>query len=266
MTKSHSSRHIQALMASLIAALGLLLLSVVAWAAPEAIGTLAEARGRVELNGTPATTGAELRLGMRVVTRTDSQATLKFLDGQTINLDPESVFWVKNYRYAKDKPKDNRSSTALIKGGMRFISGAMSKESPQAIRIDTPVATIGVRGTEFTMTVGSDGLYLHVISGAVMVTAAGQTVIATTGQIVTVDNSGNPPTVAPLVTTTGAATSPTVAASVGGTPAAASATAKAAATTTPGVSSTAAAAAAAVAGGAAALIHQANQDDPAASP
>ena len=266
MTKSLPARHFQALMAGLIAALGLLL-SLVAWAAPEAIGTLTEARGRVELNGTPATTGAELRLGMRVVTGTDSQATLKFLDGQTIHLDPESVFWIKNYRYTKDKPKDNRSTTELLKGGMRFISGAMSKESPKAIRVDTPVATIGIRGTEFTVNL-DNGLYLHVISGAVTVTAAGQTVTAIAGQVVTVDKAGNPPTLgpAPLPTGSAAPSATATTATTGGTPAATSVTAKAAATT-PGISSTAAAAtAAAVAGGAAALIHHANQDDPDASP
>ncbi|QQS54089.1 MAG: FecR domain-containing protein [Candidatus Competibacteraceae bacterium] len=251
MTKSHSTRHIQALMTSLAALLGLLL-SVVAWAAPEAIGTLAEAQGRVEINGVPTPAGAELRLGMRVVTGTDSQATLKFLDGQTINLDPETVFWIKNYRYAKDKPKNNRSSTALVKGGMRFISGAMSKESPQAIRIDTPVATIGIRGTEFTMTVGSDGLYLHVISGAVMVTAAGQTVTATAGQVVTVDSAGNPPSVGaapPILGSTATSTSAAVT------------------TATIFTEKTAAiAAAVAAAVGTTIVVQQNNQDDQDASP
>ena len=249
-------------LANLVALLGLLLLSTVAWTAPEAIGTLAEAQGRVEINGTPMSAGAELRLGMRVVTGADGRAVLKFLDGQTIHLDPESVFWIKNYRYTKDKPKDNRSTTELLKGGMRFISGAMSKESPKAIRVDTPVATIGIRGTEFTANL-DNGLYLHVISGAVTVTAAGQTVTALAGQVVTVDKAGNPPSVGPAPLPSGSAAP---SATTGGTPAATSVTAKAAATT-PGISSTAAAAtAAAVAGGAAALIHHANQDDPDASP
>ena len=50
---------------------------------------------------------------MRVVTGTDSQATLKFLDGQTIHLDPESVFWIRTTA-TKDKPVDNRSTTELL--------------------------------------------------------------------------------------------------------------------------------------------------------
>ena len=61
-----------------------LLLSVATLAAPEAVGTLAESRGKVEINGAAVTPGAELRLGMRVATGSSSQAVLKFADGQTV--------------------------------------------------------------------------------------------------------------------------------------------------------------------------------------
>ncbi|HMR03522.1 MAG TPA: FecR family protein, partial [Candidatus Competibacter phosphatis] len=194
MTKPYPPRYCTPL-TNLVALLGLLLLSTVAWTAPEAIGTLAEAQGRVEINGAPTSAGAELRLGMRVVTGADGRAVLKFLDGQTVNLNPSSVFWIKNYRYAKDKPQDNRSSLELLKGGMRFISGAMSKESPEAIRIDTPVATLGIRGTEFTAVLGSLCLMVH--SGAVVVTAAGKTLVANANQIVFVADANTPPRLVP---------------------------------------------------------------------
>ena len=121
MTQSIPTRRFPARMASLIImALGFLF-NISAWAAPEAVGTLSEAQGRVEINGTPASTGAELRLGMRVVTKADGEATLQFLDDQIIHLDPNSVYWIKNYRYDPDKPKENRSNAELLKGGMRFI-------------------------------------------------------------------------------------------------------------------------------------------------
>ena len=297
MTKPYPPRYCTPL-TNLVALLGLLLLSTVAWAAPEAIGTLAEAQGQVEINGVPTSAGAELRLGMRVVTGADGRAVLKFLDGQTVNLNPSSVFWIKNYRYAKDKPQDNRSSLELLKGGMRFISGAMSKESPEAIRIDTPVATLGIRGTEFTVALGSLCLMVH--SGAVAVTAAGKTLVANASQIVFVADANTPPRLVPapelrapcappreaggaappaaviagcacrsLLTTAatgaGATSSTTAGTGVGaGTGAGTGAGAGAAAG---GISSTTTAAvAAAVAGGAAALIHHANQDDLDASP
>ena len=168
-----------------------LLLSVAALAAPEAIGTLAESRGKVEINGAAVTPGAELRLGMRVATGSSSQAVLKFADGQTVVVGPESVFWIKNYRYAGNKPQENRFSSELVQGGMRFISGALAKETPQAVEIDTPVATIGVRGTDFTAVLGS--LCLMVREGRVVVTSGGQSIVAEPGQILFVQNKLTPP-------------------------------------------------------------------------
>lgn len=269
-----------------LAALLGLLLSAVAWAAPEAIGTLAEAQGRVEINGVPAPAGADLRLGMRVVTGADGRAVLKFLDAQTVNLHPDSVFWIKDYRYAKNKPQDNRSGVELLKGGMRFISGSLSKENPEAIRIDTPVATIGIRGTEFTAVLGSLCLLVH--DGSVAVTAAGNTLVADAGQIVFVADAGTPPRLVPApelrapcappreaggaappaAVIAGCACRSLLATAVtGAATTSSSATGVAATTATAGgiPSATTAAVAAAAAGGAA-LIHQANQDDPDASP
>ncbi len=281
MTRTHLNHDHLPRMAGLVALLGFFL-SAVAWAAPEAIGTLTEAQGRVEINGVPAPAGADLRLGMRVVTGSDGRAVLKFLDGQTVNLHPGSVFWIKDYRYAKGKPQDNRSSVELLKGGMRFISGSMSKESPEAIRIDTPVATIGIRGTEFTAVLGSLCLLVH--NGAVAVTAASQTLVADAGQIVFVADAGTPPrrvpapelrapcapsreagsAAPPAAIIAGCACRSLLSVAATGAGATSSATAATAATTAGGIPNAATAAAAAVIGGV--LIHQANQDEPNASP
>lgn len=172
-----------------------ILANLTVWAAPETIGHLTEARGLVELNGAAATTGAELRLGMRVVTGTDGRAVLTFADGQTVLLGPDSVFWIKDYRHTKNQPRENRSTTELLKGGMRFISGTMAKETPEVVKIGTPVATIGIRGTDFTAVLGS--LCLLVRDGAVIVTAASQSLVARAGQIVFVQNAATPPRLVP---------------------------------------------------------------------
>ena len=168
-----------------------LLPSLAAWAAPEAVGRLTEAQGVVELNGSVAATGAELRLGMRVITGLDGRAVLTFADGQTVLLVPNSVFWIKDYHYARNQPRENRSTTELLKGGMRFISGTMAKETPEAVKIETPVATIGIRGTDFTVALGS--LCLLVREGAIIVTAAGRSLVVEAGQIVFVQDARTPP-------------------------------------------------------------------------
>lgn len=194
MKRTHSVRRIpQPLLCTLMLLIGLAP-SFAARSAPEVIGNLAEAQGRVELNGAAAQAGAELRLGMRVVTGPGSQAVLKFIDGQIVALKSESVFWIKNYRQAP-KPAENRSTAELLKGGMRFISGAIARESPEAVRIDTPVATIGIRGTEFSAALGSLCLLVH--RGTVLVTAAGKTVAANPGEMVFVRDTNSRPRLVP---------------------------------------------------------------------
>lgn len=177
----------------LLLALVLLLSGTVARAA-DAIGALAEAEGRVELNGVAVQVGAELRLGMRVTTGAESKAVLRFADDQIVALKPESVFWIKDYRYA-GKPTEDRSTTELLKGGLRFISGTIAKQKPEAVQLNTPTATIGVRGTEFTVVLGSTCLLVY--QGTVIVTAAGVTVVARPGQIVFVATASTPPQMVP---------------------------------------------------------------------
>lgn len=256
-----------------------LLSSLAAWAGPEAIGHLTEARGVVELNGAVAATGAELRLGMRVITGVDGRAVLTFADGQTVLLVPNSVFWIKDYRYARNQPRENRSATELLKGGMRFISGAMAKETPEAVKIETPVATIGIRGTDFTVALGS--LCLLVREGAIIVTAGGKSLIAKAGQIVFVPDAGKPPRLipapelrapCPIPQDAGGVAPPATAAAAGcaclallNTTAADALPPPAAATTTTTATNAAAAAAAAgTAIGAALLLH--NREDTNTSP
>jgi hypothetical protein len=37
----------------------------------------------------------------------------------------------------------------LVKGGMRAVTGAIAQRRPEAYKVRTPVATLGVRGTEY---------------------------------------------------------------------------------------------------------------------
>ena len=47
------------------------------------------------------------------------------------------------------EPKKERSVVRLFKGGMRTVTGYLSKRNPNAFKVRTAAATIGIRGTEF---------------------------------------------------------------------------------------------------------------------
>lgn len=73
-------------------------------------------------------------------------AIIKFVDGTKMTLRPNTKFQINNVNVEKGK---ENAFFSLIRGGFRAITGAISKLSPKAFRVRTPVATIGIRGTEF---------------------------------------------------------------------------------------------------------------------
>jgi len=56
----------------------------------------------------------------------------------------------------------------LLQGGFRTITGLISKRHPEAYRVETPVATIGVRGTQYEVAL-AEGLDVGVLAGRVVV-------------------------------------------------------------------------------------------------
>ncbi len=81
-----------------------------------------------------------------ITTGKRSFAVLEMNDGTRMSLRPETVFRVEAFR------TDAGAESALLrlfKGGMRTITGYVSKRNPEAYKVRTAVATIGIRGTEF---------------------------------------------------------------------------------------------------------------------
>ncbi len=83
-----------------------------------------------------------------IVETASGSVGLTFKDGSRISIGPNSRVEFKAFEFA---PSDNRLSflISIIKGTMQYISGIIAKLSPEAVRIETPVATVVVRGTRF---------------------------------------------------------------------------------------------------------------------
>ena len=76
----------------------------------------------------------------------DSYALMVFPDGQKVSLQPESEMDIKEYFYQVPNKKDN-VMLKLATGGLRSITGGVGKADHSAYSLETPVATIGIRGT-----------------------------------------------------------------------------------------------------------------------
>lgn len=110
-----------------------------------------------------------------------SQAEIVFTDASLMTFGSDTTFRVDEYEY---RPKDKGSSAgkfvmSLIEGGFRTITGAIGKKDPTAYEVRTPVATIGVRGTDYAVQVDKKGqLYMNHYSGSACVTSSGKTICA----------------------------------------------------------------------------------------
>lgn len=85
----------------------------------------------------------------------DSWALLVFPDGEKLTLQPDSEMDIKQYNYHISGKKD-RILLHLAMGGLRALTGSIGENDHDAFELDTPVATIGIRGTE-TFTVITEG-------------------------------------------------------------------------------------------------------------
>jgi hypothetical protein len=104
--------------------------------------------------------GAELVEGDTVKTQ-DGRAQLSFSDGGYVSLQPGSEFRIEEYRFEGRNDGSERGIFSLIKGGLRTITGLLGRNNRNSYRLRTPIATIGIRGTEYTAT------YLETLAGTV---------------------------------------------------------------------------------------------------
>ena len=91
---------------------------------------------------------SEVFTGDTLTTANRGVAIIELADGTKMSLRPGSAFRVEEMKTG-DKPQDNSAVLSLLKGGLRAVTGLISKRNPNGYRMNTPVATIGIRGTEF---------------------------------------------------------------------------------------------------------------------
>lgn len=89
-----------------------------------------------------------------IITSNRSFAVLQFTDGAKVTVRPDSTMIIEQYVYAGNA--NDESTLNLVEGGLRVITGAMAKSNPENYKVRTPVALMGVRGTEFSIMLCGD--------------------------------------------------------------------------------------------------------------
>jgi hypothetical protein len=93
--------------------------------------------------------GDSIFVNDRVVTGERSFAVLQFVDGAKVTVRPKSALVIEEYAYSGGD--QDAATLSLVEGGLRVITGAMAKSRPENYKVKTPVALMGVRGTEFSV-------------------------------------------------------------------------------------------------------------------
>ncbi len=147
------------------------------------------------------TKGTRLKSTDMISTSSRSYVRMKMEDNSYVMVRPDSRLSIDHFKYNKDRDADNKSVFSLLKGGFRAVTGLIKDK--RKYRYNTGVATLGIRGTDFSVRVcNSDcydvdplpknGLFLEVHDKEVIITTKAGDFSFTQGQFAYVANSDAP--------------------------------------------------------------------------
>lgn len=171
------------------------------------IGEISELRGNGEITRVSSTDSFTAKIDSDIFSFDDvrtgnGRLAIEFLDDSVVKLTEHSKLVIDEYIFDPD-PSKSKMALNMASGTARFISGAFGKIDKENITINTPTATIGIRGTDFTTTVDELGRSLVILlpdengdsSGEITVTtAAGVEILNEAFQATMVSAWEQPPT------------------------------------------------------------------------
>ena len=165
-----------------------------------------EGKGVIDRNKTDITLEQELPIEQYDTVKTgNGKVGILFIDDTRVDVTQHSKLIIDEFVYDPNTKKGKLNLSAKL-GTIKYASGQIAKTSRQDIIITTPTATIGVRGTDFSMTIdelGSSTIILlpscdvngNCLVGEISVeSAAGQVILNQAFQATQVFVPENPPT------------------------------------------------------------------------
>lgn len=121
--------------------------------AAEPAGEVIAMKGDVTAQSSDGTSRALMKsdqvfVGDQVITGSGAYAVIQFIDGAKATLRPDSNLSINQYTFGTE---NDGAVLGLVKGGFRAITGEIAHNRPESFSVQTNVATLGVRGTEFAV-------------------------------------------------------------------------------------------------------------------
>jgi len=132
----------------------LILTGVTCWADELPIGYVKTVSGEASVttgkNRIAAQLGTPMFMGSRLQTGHKSTLGVTFKDDTVMSFGPDTELTVDEYIYAPNQGK-LKLAASITKGSLNYVSGVIAKLQPDAVTVSTPTGTIGVRGTQFVV-------------------------------------------------------------------------------------------------------------------
>ena len=114
--------------------------------------------------------GSAIRVGDRIETPDGGHVLLRFVDGGRLSVRPASRLHIESYSQSTDQAHQGAIKFKLDEGVVRSITGAWGEAARERFRLNTPVAAIGVKGTDFIVRSHADTTAATVYTGAITLT------------------------------------------------------------------------------------------------
>jgi hypothetical protein len=128
--------------------------------AAEQGGTLKKVAGDVRIergsDRIQASVGTAVMPLDRIVTGAEASAGITLRDDTLLSVGPNTTLVLEQFAF-NTTTHDGNLALRILRGTFFAVSGLIARRNPGAFAVSTPVATIGIRGTEFIVEVpGND--------------------------------------------------------------------------------------------------------------
>lgn len=135
------------------------------------IGTIMALTGKADVirdtKTLKASSGMDLQQGDEIVTQLKTKVQVLLNDDTAITIGPKSSFSFVDYLY--DGSKNSRLTMQSTRGFFRSVTGKIGKLAPERFKVKTNIATIGVRGTDFSALLRDQNEFFKCHSGEITV-------------------------------------------------------------------------------------------------
>jgi hypothetical protein len=108
-------------------------------------GTVVVERGSERILGAA---GMKLRQADVIRTGIDGSVGITFVDNTMMSAGPNTSLALDQFSF-NSTTHEGKLDTSIRSGTLSVISGKIAKQSPEAMKVRTPAAILGARGTEF---------------------------------------------------------------------------------------------------------------------